>query len=76
VDSAGRTLFSFAAAALRKNVSVCADTVERWLCTHPEIEIVSRDRGGDYAAAARKGAPKAQQVADRFHLVVRRIGAC
>jgi transposase len=44
-------------------------TVERWLRTHPEIEIVSRDRGGDYAAAARKGAPQAQQVADRFHLV-------
>ncbi len=35
---------------------------------HPEIEIVSRDRGGDYAAAARIGAPQAQQVADRFHL--------
>ena len=45
------------------------ETVERWLRTHPEIEIVSRDRGGDYAAAARKGAPQAQQVADRFHLV-------
>jgi transposase len=46
----------------------CPDTVERWLRSHPEIEIVSRDRGGDYAAA-RKGAPQAQQVADRFHLV-------
>jgi transposase len=45
------------------------ETVERWLRTHPEIEIVSRDRGGDYAAAARKGAPQAQQVADRFHVV-------
>src|SRR5262249_19802730 len=42
---------------------------ERWLRTHPEIEIISRDRGGDYAAAARKGAPQAQQVADRFHVV-------
>ena len=38
----------------------CPDTVERWLRTHPEIEIVSRDRGGDYAAAARKGAPQAR----------------
>jgi len=45
------------------------ETVERWLRTHPEIEIVSRDRGGDYAAAARRGAPQAQQVADRFHVV-------
>lgn len=35
---------------------------------HPEIEIVGRDRGGDYAAAARKGAPQAIQCADRFHL--------
>ena len=35
---------------------------------HPEIDVVSRDRGEDYAAAARKGAPQARQVADRFHL--------
>jgi hypothetical protein len=45
-----------------------------WL--KPEIEIISRDRGGGYAAAARKGAPQAKQIADKFHLVVRRIGAC
>src|SRR6266536_2415739 len=46
-----------------------AETAEAWLRTHPEVEIVSRDRGGDYAAAARKGAPQAQQVADKFHLL-------
>lgn len=34
---------------------------------HPEIELVSRDRGGDYAAA-RLGAPQAVQCADRFRL--------
>src|SRR5713226_8680315 len=45
------------------------ETVEAWLRTHPEVNIVSRDRGGEYAAAARKGAPQAQQVADRFHLL-------
>jgi len=44
-----------------------AETAEAWLRTHPEVEIVSRDRGGDYAAAARKGASQAQQVADKFH---------
>jgi len=33
------------------------------------VVIVSRDRGGEYAAAARKGAPQAQQIADRFHLL-------
>ncbi len=44
------------------------ETAAAWMQAHPEIDIVSRDRGGDYAAAARKGAPQAQQVADRFHL--------
>lgn len=44
------------------------ETAAAWMQAHPEIDIVSRDRGGDYAAAARKGAPQARQVADRFHL--------
>jgi transposase len=39
-----------------------AQTAEAWLRTHPEVEIVSRDRGGDYAAAARKGASQARTV--------------
>ena len=46
-----------------------AETVKAWMQTHPEIEVVSRDRGGEYASAAREGAPQAIQVADRFHLV-------
>ncbi len=37
-----------------------------WL--KPEIDLVSRDRGGDYAAGVREGAPQATQVADRFHI--------
>jgi transposase len=40
-----------------------------WLQGHPEVEVVSRDRGGDYAAAATFAAPTAVQVADRFHLL-------
>ena len=51
------------------------ETLTAWLLTHPEIDVISRDRGGEYAAAAKKGAPQAQQIADKFHLVVRRIGA-
>jgi transposase len=39
-----------------------------WMRRHPEIEYVSRDRGNDYAQAAREGAPQATPVADRFHL--------
>ena len=46
-----------------------ADTSAAWMSTHPEIELVSRDRGGDYAAAARKAVPGATQTADRFHLL-------
>ncbi len=58
---------------LRKPIELLSDrkeeTLEAWLRTHPEIEVVSRDRGGEYAAAARKGAPQAQQVADKFHIL-------
>ena len=44
-------------------------TVEAWLKEHPEIEFVSRDRGKDFTKAATRGAPQAQQVVDRFHVV-------
>jgi transposase len=41
----------------------------RWLSEHPGVEVVSRDRGGEYAEAARRATPHAVQVADRFHLL-------
>jgi len=46
-----------------------AETSAAWMTNHPEIELVSRDRGGDYASAATSGAPQAIQCADRFHLL-------
>jgi hypothetical protein len=47
-----------------------SDTLAAWLQKHPEITIVSRDRYGPYATGIKNGAPQAQQVADRFHLLL------
>jgi transposase len=46
-----------------------AATVEAWLADHPEITIISRDRGGGYGEAAARALPNAVQVADRWHLM-------
>lgn len=46
-----------------------AETASAWMSTHPEIDLVSRDRGKEYASAATSGAPQAIQCADRFHLL-------
>jgi transposase len=45
------------------------ETVRQWLDKHPTVEIVTRDRSGEYREAIDKTLPKAIQVADRWHLL-------
>jgi transposase len=46
-----------------------AETSAAWMRQYPDLKAVSRDRGGDYAAAASAAAPQATQCADRFHVI-------
>lgn len=46
-----------------------AETVATWLQQHPGIEFVTRDRSTEYIRGITLGAPQAQQIADRWHLL-------
>jgi transposase len=45
-----------------------SDALVDWMDHHPGTKMICRDRDGVYASAARRGAPGAVQVADRWHL--------
>lgn len=46
-----------------------AETLSQWLQDHPGVEFISRDRSTDYMRGATEGAPQAQQVLDRWHVL-------
>lgn len=46
-----------------------ATTLSPWLREHPGTEVIARDRARYDAESIAEGAPQAQQVADRFHLL-------
>jgi len=55
----------------RKTIALLPDrepaTAQDWLSDQPQIEVVTRDRGGGYALAVTKALPQATQIADRWH---------
>ena len=57
----------------RRTISLLPDrepaTAQAWLSAQPQIEVVTRDRGGAYSLAAARALPNAMQVADRWHLM-------
>ncbi|GER87880.1 transposase [Dictyobacter vulcani] len=46
-----------------------AETLAEWLRHHPGVEIISRDRSTEYLRGATEGAPQAQQIIDRWHVL-------
>lgn len=46
------------------------ESLSEWLQQRRGIATIARDRCGIYAEGATLGAPNAQQVADRFHLIL------
>jgi transposase len=47
-----------------------AGTLTAWLKSHPDVEIVSRDRSSEYIRGIQSSAPHATQVVERFQVLV------
>jgi transposase len=45
------------------------EVLTQWLLGHAGVEVICRDRGASYRKAATQGAPCAQQVLDRWHVL-------
>jgi transposase len=45
------------------------ELIARWLKRHPNLEVVARDRSNVCREGIDAGAPEAQQIADRWHLL-------
>ena len=45
------------------------ETLKEWLQQHPGIEVITRDRSFEYRLGIDAGAPQAQQIVDRWHLL-------
>ena len=40
-----------------------------WLCSHPGVQIFSRDRGAGYRKAIQRATPQVNHVLDRWHVL-------
>ncbi len=47
-----------------------ANVVRDWLQTHPQVQLITRDRSTEYTNGIQSGAPQALAVADRWHLLL------
>jgi transposase len=45
------------------------DVLADWLRHHPGVKLISRDRSSEYARGTSEGAPDAQQIMDRWHVL-------